>query len=508
MQSAIKPVASGVLLAGMLALAGCGNNYRPVISAISPVGPAGMPQKFAVVISNPNGNTPAAPQTLPGIVTFVDFSGDTVVITANIGPNPQYLALGGAGSTGYTINGDGTLSSFAITASLLSSQVAQTTLPQLPSPPSTTCPNTASPSSYMTPTPTTPTTAPAPTTCLATSVFPLAASTYVTQPGQTAQVGQLSGTPPALQQEISNIGQNPLFIVGIPAAPRIYSISTTALPTAGCTAGNGSVAAINTATNSVDSTLCAGVDPRYGVMTASTASTNTGQRAFILNHGSSDITVINTQQNTLDNGTPPVPPAVAPAPGNGFISDPTVVALGQGPIWADLAPTNNQLIVTNQGSTTTAKGSVSIFNIPLCSSSALASNANCNLANPIDAIDFGTLFAHIPVGVNPTMVAALQDGTQAYVINTGDSTVSVINLKTGTVTATIPLCTPATSNAPANCPTPNPTFIAATTGTPLGKVYVTSTTSKIMTVIRTDTNTIDTTVNLQGFGGQVRVTAP
>jgi YVTN family beta-propeller protein len=477
MQSAMKPVASGVLLAGVLALAGCGNNYRPVISAISPVGPAGMTTKYAVAVSNPGPG-------LPGLVTFVDFSGDTVLITANIGPNPQYLALGGAGSMGYTINGDGTLSSFAITTSLLSSQVAQTTLPQLPPPP-TNCPVTATPSSYMPPT----TTMPAATTCLATSIFPLGASTYVTQPGQTAQVGQLSGTPPALQQEISNIGQNPLYIVGIPAAPRIYSISTTALPTAGCTAGDGSIAAINTATNSVDSTLCAGIDPRYGVMTAAVAATNTGQRAFILNHGSNNVTVINTQQNTLDNGTPFVAPATM---GNGTITDTQAV----GPIWADLAPTNNQLIVANQG-TGTGPGSVSIFNIPLCSSSALASNVNCNPANPIDATNFGTLFAHIQVGVNPTMVAALQDGTQAYVINTGDSTVSVINLTTGTVTATIPV--PAT---------PNPTFLAVTTGTPLGKVYVTSTTSDIMTVIRTDTNTIDTTVNLQGLGGQVRVTAP
>ena len=58
--------------------------------------------------------------------------------------------------------------------------------------------------------------------------------------------------------------------------------------------------------------------------------------------------------------------------------------------------------------------------------------------NPIDATGFGALVANIPVGKNPLMVGVLQDGTQAYVINQGDSTVSVINLKTNTVTATIP----------------------------------------------------------------------
>ena len=452
------------MVAGLLALAGCGNNYRPVISAISPVGPATLATKYAVAISNPGPN-------LPGLATFIDFSGDSVLITANIGVNPQYLILGGSGSEGYSINGDGTLSSFAITPTLLTSQVAQTTLPLTPYN-ATTCPLT----------PTTTSSGTQPTSCLPTSVFPQGAYTYLTQPGQTPQVGEYTGTPPALQQEISNIGANPVFIAGAPAAPRIYSISTTAPTTAACpVAGVGSVAAINTATNSVDSTICVGTNPVYGVMTAAF------QRTFIMNHGDGtttnpgSVTVINSQQNTLDAGVP-----------NGTIADPKAV----GPIWADMAPTLNELLVVNQGNGTTP-GSVSIFSIPLCSTSALATNPNCNMNNPVDAMGFGNLVANIPVGHNPVMIAALQDGSQAFVINEGDSTVSAINLTTDTVTATIPI--PAT---------PNPTFLAATTGTPLGKVYVTSTTSTSMTILRTDTDTVDTTVDLQGTGVQVRVTAP
>jgi YVTN family beta-propeller protein len=453
-KSVVKPIASGALVAGLLALAGCGNNYRPVISAISPVGPATLAMKYAVAISNPGPG-------LPGLATFVDFSGDSILITANIGVNPQYLILGGSGGEGYSINGDGTLSSFAITPSLLTSEVAETTLPLTPYN-AATCPLT-------------PTTSGTPTSCLPTSVFPQGTYTYLTQPGQTPQVGEFTGTPPALQQEISNIGANPVFIAGAPAAPRIYSISTSAPTSAGCATGLGSVAAINTATNSVDSTICVGTNPVYGVMTAAY------QRTFITNHGSNNVTVINSQQNTLDAGVP-----------NGTIADPKAV----GPIWADMAPTLNELLVVNQGSGTTP-GSVSIFSIPLCSTSALATNPNCNINNPVDAMGFGTLVANIPVGHNPVMIAALQDGSQAFVINEGDSTVSAINLTTDTVTATIPI--PAT---------PNPTFLAATTGTPLGKVYVTSTTSPTMTILRTDTDTIDTTIDLQGTGVQVRVTAP
>jgi len=213
----------------------------------------------------------------------------------------------------------------------------------------------------------------------------------------------------------------------------------------------------------------------YGVMTADT------RRAFVMNQGSNTISVIDAQNNQLDAGVT-----------NGTIQDSNAVA----PVWADFAPTLNEIVVANQG-TGTDNGSVSIFSIPLCSALSPAGNPTCNVNNPIDAAGFGTLVANIPVGKNPLMVGVLQDGSQAYVINQGDSTVSVINLKTNTVTATIPV--------PAS---PNPTFLAVTTGTPTGKVYVTSSTSKLMTVIRTDTNAVDTTISLQGYGVQVRMTAP
>jgi len=419
---------------GLLALAGCGNQYRPVISAINPVGPASQATKYAVAISNPGSG-------LPGLVTFVDFSGDTVIITASIGVSPQYLALGSSGGTGYTINGDGTINTFAISASLLSSAVEQTTLLSGANP---------------------------------NMIFPEGTYTYISQPGRS-DIAELSGTPPTLQQEISAIGQNPVYIAGIASAPRIYAISQGPLSSSGVPTGAGTAAAIETGTNTVSSTIPVGTKPVYGVMTA------TALRAFVINQGSNDVTVINAESNALDTGTPS---------GNGTISDPAAVA----PIWADFAPTLNEMVVANEGDGTT-KGSVSIFSIPLCSSTA-ESNPNCSTTNPIDAVGFGTLVAHIPVGKNPLMIAALQDGTQAYVINQGDSTVSVINLTTDTVTATIPVPD-----------TPNPTFIAVTTGAPTGKVYVTSTSSTTMTVIRTDTNTVDTTIPLQGAGIQVRVTA-
>jgi len=181
-----RTVAALALAAVTLGLTACGNQYRPVVSAISPVGPAGQPTKYAVAVSNPNspvdqvtgysitnnvitvnvsspnpfiaGQTvtlsamPASTfldgqnltvlsaglsatqfeanfthvnatateagfatvvGTLPGLVTFVDFAGDTVLDTPSILVNPSYFALNNGGNEGFVINTDGSLNDFA-----------------------------------------------------------------------------------------------------------------------------------------------------------------------------------------------------------------------------------------------------------------------------------------------------------------------------------------------------------------------------------------------------------
>ncbi|HEX9201794.1 MAG TPA: YncE family protein, partial [Acidobacteriaceae bacterium] len=103
------------------ALAGCGNAYRPVLATIGVVGPAGQPQKYAVAVSSPS-------PTSNGLMTLVDFSGDTVLVTASLGVNPYYLVLNQSGTTGYTLNSDKTVNSFDISTSLITSQVLESTL--------------------------------------------------------------------------------------------------------------------------------------------------------------------------------------------------------------------------------------------------------------------------------------------------------------------------------------------------------------------------------------------
>jgi YVTN family beta-propeller protein len=479
-RSRFRSVAQTVRVASRFALtatllsfvAGCGNNYRPVVSAINPVGPAAQPQKFAVVISSPS-------PTSPGLVTFVDFSGDSVLITANIGVNPYYLVLNSSGTTGYTLNSDSTLTSFSISTQLLASQILQTTLLNS-------------------------------NNVLPTSIFPQSTFTYVSQPNTDPgipfanpptgrnSIAEFTGSPLNLQQELPvDKSYSPIYVAGTANAARSFAISQAV------NGGPGLVNTIeNTSTPTIDSNnpIKVGVNPVYGVMTAD------GKRAFIMNQGDGTVSVINAQTNVLD-----VVPTGATNP----------IPVGTSPLWADFAPTLNEMVVANGGDGINP-GSVSIVSIPLCTVTAQISNPNCDATNPVDANGFGTVVATVPVGINPRMVGVLQDGSRAYVVNAGNPslpcgpangsvpancTVSVINLTTNTVTATIPLVTaPITSTTLVANGHPN--YIAVTTGTPTGKVYVTSPEIDTMTVISTDTDSIDTTVPLQGKGISVRVTAP
>ncbi len=200
---AIQPVRSVFTLAlGAIALAsvlGCGNNYRPVVSAINPVGPAGQPPKYAIAVSSPS-------PTSPGLLTIVDFSGDTILINANVGVAPYYLYLNSGGTTGYTLNGDGTVTSFDISTSLQTKDVLQTTLLAGAQP---------------------------------NAILPLTTSTYISEPGRNA-IAQLTGSPATLNQELPIAAEyTPVYLAGAAGGARVYAINQSK------SGGNGQVVAID-----------------------------------------------------------------------------------------------------------------------------------------------------------------------------------------------------------------------------------------------------------------------
>ena len=456
---AIRLFGAGAIAAGLSLLAGCGNQYRPVVSSINPVGPAAQPEKFAVVISSPVPFPQTAPATPggSGLVTIVDFAGDTILDTTAIGFDPQYLMLDVGGAEAYVINGDSTLNSFGVSTQLLASAVNTSTVPVGAAP---------------------------------VSIYPQGGGElYIAQPGRS-DVGQYTGLPPAIKSELPTGGA--VYTVGSTNGIRAY-----ALVPNGATAP-GSASAIETGTNTISAQIQVGNNPVYGVMSVDPTQTNTpARRAFILNKGSNTVTVINAQTNALDTFT------ASSAPGT--------IAVGVAPVWADLVPIRNEVVVANAGNGTTP-GSVSVISIPLCSQTTITTNPNCDTANPVDAAGFGTVLATIPVGINPVVIAALADGSQAYVANAGNvaagipGSVSVINLLTNTVVATLPA---------SNSTNPNdtlihghPNFLAVSNASPTGKVYVTAQDSTDLTIIRTDLDTVQSHLGLQGYGVMVRTSAP
>ena len=475
-QSFLQRSGHAVASLGVIAaLAGCGANYRPVVTAINPVGPAGQPTKYAIAVSSPNS-------TSLGLVTTVDFSGDTVLSTPQILSNPSYFVLNPSGLAGYTINKQGSLDTFNLAnpSVLITSQVVQTTLPADSLPVSMT--------------PLTP----------ASGI----ASIFIPQQA-TSSIAALNSGTAALYDDISvgNGGSNPVYVVGTNGTPRVYAISQNA------PGSNGQIDALESTSTlqlSISKTISVGVAPIYGVMTAD------DRRAFIMNQGSGTVSVVNVTNNALDTPTPTITIPPIPIAGGGTAAP--------NPVWADLAPSVSEMVVLNQGDKV-HPGSLSIIQIPLCNASAQPTNPNCDASNPVDATGFGQIVGTAIVGINPTMVSVLQDvytgNLRAYVINTldgtgtcpGEGSVSVVTLASGQVTTICGVSgDAATADAASKTNVPlifgHPNSVSATAASPTGKVYVTSGDNNYMSIIYTDSDTVQGHINLQGTGLRVLVTAP
>jgi YVTN family beta-propeller protein len=281
------------------------------------------------------------------------------------------------------------------------------------------------------------------------------------------QLDVLSGTPPGLKQAI----QFPLGLInlaGRSTSPRFYAISQNVGPTVCANPGEvttpGVASALEASTNSISATLPVGICPVYGLQSADAL------RAFILNRGSGTITVIDAQKNTLDNQISPI---------TGLPN--STLTLPAGPVYAELYDSTDQLVTANYDSNT-----ISFIDVTTDSFDN-------------DAPTFGTIH-NVTVGGGPSSVTVLQDGSRAYVANSKDGTVSVVNMSSYTLqkTITLPLNPDGT--------TPHPRTIVSSYNYPTGKIYVTSPDSDNLVILRTDTDTVDATLQLQGNLIDTRVT--
>jgi YVTN family beta-propeller protein len=413
-------------------IAGCGAGYRPVVTPINPSGPASQPASNVFVISAPSPLS-------PGIATVANYSGDTVMATAPIGTGPITFTLDETGSTGYSYNSDGTVSNLPVTNQLQAKNITVTTLP-----------STAQP----------------------VNLFSPSAGLWIADlDGNVVDV--LTGSPETFKLAIP-VAPTPVTVVG-PAVigQRNYAITQGAVAT-GVDCNNspttgpvGEADGIEVASFTVSSRIPLGKCSVYAVQSPD------GRRLFVLNRGDDTVTVINSQNNTLDACVPFVNqigrtvtchPSL-PLSTTAGLTGPGVPAVA-GPVYAEYNIATNQLLVANYDGST-----VNVIDVSLD-----------EFGN--DSATFGATFT-IPVGANPAAVTALYDGSRAYSANQSDGTVTVINLTSHTVEKTVAV-------------TGHPRTVVSTQNSLYGKVYVASPDSPYLTILRTDQDIVDTTVLVQG----------
>ncbi len=449
--ASVSAIIGGVLGGVVLVAVGCGAQYRPVITPINPTGPAALPTANIVVISQP-GFTPPPPGG-PAPCAGISYSTPSIYTLFDFsGDSVVAQANGGNGPLTFSLE-QGGANAYAPNCDGTLTTAQATTASLLTKYVLT---STLLPGSEPT------------NTLLASS------SLYVTEVGlhgptclTTNCVAQLTGSPSALKQEIP-VAPSLINLTGFSTGERVYAISQgnsgggvqpawgdCATPSA--VTVNGEADAIETTTNTISARLPLGVCPVFGFMTTDTL------RTFIMNRGSGTVTVINSQLNAIDAAHP-------------------TITVGAGPVYADYYRTGQVLVTSNYDSNT-----ISIVDV------SLDTYGN-------DSATFGTVLATIPVGLHPVEVAVLQDGSRVYVANQGDITagtpgsVSIVNLTNYTVEKTIPL-------------TANPHAIGAIYNYPIGKVYVASQNSPYLTIIRTDSDIISDTPELEGNIVEMRVNA-
>lgn len=439
-QARARLVQASAVLATVVAVAGCGAGYRPVVSPINPSGPASQPTAYASVVSSPSPSS-------PGVLTVINYSGDTIVNQIPIGPGPLSFTLDETGTQGYTVNSDGTLTDFAVAPSTQAKDVRFTTLPANAN--------------------------------LVNLFSPSAGLWAADLTGNAADV--LSGFPASFKLAVP-VARTPVMVVGSGlSAERTYAItqnfadpSGVACNTAPRTVGAvGEAEGIEQTSFTISARIPLGKCPVYAVETPDS------RRVFVLNRGDDTISVINSQNNTIDACTPflnqngqlvTCHPSL-PLSASAGLTGASVPAIA-GPVYAEYNAATSQLIVADYDGNT-----VSLIDVSL--------DVYGN-----DSPTFGTTFT-IPVGANPASVTALNDGSRAYTANQSDGTVSEVNLVSHTAIKTLPV-------------NGHPRTVVSVQNSLYGKVYVASPDSPYITIVRTDQDIIDTTVLVQGNVVDVR----
>ena len=469
-----KLAAAGVTLVSGLVIGlatGCGAGYRPVVTPTSPAGPASQPQSLVAVISSPSTSS-------PGVANVIDYSGDTIMAEATLGPNPLAFTLDETGSNGYTLNSDGTITNFPVSTTLQQKNITYSSLTSESNP---------------------------------VGFFSPSANFYAADlNGNAVDVFQ---SIPAVFKLTIPVDPTPIMVIGSSVVgQRDYAItqgavsSPTACNTAPTSGPAGKADGIEVSSDTVSSSLQLGKCPVFAVQSPD------GRRLFVLNRGDDTITVINSQLNTLDQCTPfknqagqlvtchptlPLSTAGVTASGVQPVNPSTAnLQAIAGPVYAEYNTATSQLVIADFDG-----GTISIIDV---SEDIYGNDANSYDANGNITGGFGTTYT-VKVGngstPNPASVTVLYDGSRAYTANqnddstgngTGNGTVSIVNIASHTLEKTLAV-------------NGHPRTVVSTQNSEQGKVYVASPDSPYLTILRTDQDIVDTTVLVQGNVVDVRV---
>ncbi|WP_420239563.1 hypothetical protein ACOBR2_08350 [Telmatobacter bradus] len=486
-------VQAGAALTAVALVAGCGSNYKSVVTPVTSSGAAAQVTSYAVAVSAPSSST--------GVATIIDYSGDTVMAYASIDSGPYNFTLDELGSEGYTYNRDGTLTNFPISTSLQAKNVLYSTLS-----------TGAVPINWMAP------------------------STGLWAADLTSNVVDIfSGSPEAFKESIPTSETSPVFIAGAPttSGQREYAISQGFTDSTGVTcntsatseASDGYATPIEISTYTADTPIKVGTCPVFAVQTPNL------KRLFVVNRGSDTITVINTVSNALDSCTPyenvagqwvtchptiplsqnaltatsVVPPNCASASDTACAAMPTSAE----PVFAEYNSTTQQLIVSDY-----VGGTISVIDVPLDeygndsnTYSSCTSTGSCTLTGgfgSVHTIKVGRQATNTSITTSPypASLTVLYDGTKAYTANQGDDsgdgngTVTVVNLSSYTVEKTLEVVG-------------HPRTVVSTQNSEYTKIYASSPDSDYLTVLKstgTSTDVVDTTILVDGEVVDVRTT--
>jgi len=176
-------------------------------------------------------------------------------------------------------------------------------------------------------------------------------------------------------------------------------------------------------------TLLPGSPITVGSDPAEVAVTPDGKHAYVTNHGSGNVSVIDTSTNavvaTVKVGSGPYGIAITPDGKHAYVAD-------NGSSNVDVIDTATNTVTATIGAGTGPYG----LAVTPDGKTAYVSNQSAGTVTPIDTAT-GTAGTAIPVGTSPRQIAITPDGGTAYVANMGSASVTPIDTATNTPGAAI-----------------------------------------------------------------------